>query len=170
LSDKVLSGNEFEQLVQSRSRQVLNTAMRVLGDSHLAQDVHQEVFLTIWRRWGCYNGTTHWPGYLYRMTVRKSLELARRKNRLQIANESAEQSVCHDCPDERLRAEELRKKLSACLARLPRRQAEVFILSRLEGLDYEQIAHVVGCSRQTVRVHLHRALMRLSRDLKDFLK
>jgi RNA polymerase sigma-70 factor, ECF subfamily len=170
LIDKSLSGNNFEQLVLSRSRQVLNTALRVLGDSHLAADVHQEVFLTIWRRWGSYNGTTNWPGYLYRMTVRKSLELARRKNRLQLTGESAEQIVCHDCPADPLRATELRQKLSACLARLPKRQAEVFILSRLEGLDYEHIAEITGCSRPTVRVHLHRALMRLSRDLKDYLK
>jgi RNA polymerase sigma-70 factor, ECF subfamily len=170
LIDKALSGNDFEQFVMSRGRQVLNTALRVLGDSHLAQDVHQEVFMTIWRRWGSYNGTTNWPGYLYRMTVRKSLELARRKNRLQLTGEPAEQTACNDCPADRLRAEELRQKLSACLARLPRRQAEVFVLSRLEGLDYEQIAEITGCSRQTVRVHLHRAVMRLSRDLKDYLK
>jgi RNA polymerase sigma-70 factor, ECF subfamily len=170
LSDKSLSGSQFEELVLSRGGQVINTAIRVLGDRDLAQDVHQEVFLAIWRRWGRYNGTTNWPAYLYRMTVRKALELARRKKRWQLVSEPAEPVGNLDSPADGLRVDELRQKLAACLARLPRRQAEAFILSRLEGLGYDRIAETLGCSPKTVRVHLHRAIQKLSRDLKDFLK
>jgi len=52
---------------------------------------------------------------------------------------------------------------------LPRRQADAFVLSRLEGLEAAEIAHVIGCSVETVRVHLHRAVARLAHELRGYL-
>ena len=74
-----MSEIEFESLVTQYSRDVLTTALRVLGNASLAGDVHQEVFLAIWRRWHKYDGKTNWRPYLYRATVRKAIELAKRK-------------------------------------------------------------------------------------------
>ena len=70
---------EFEKVVHKYSKRVLNTAAKVLGNAQSAQDVHQEVFLSIWKRWHTYNGHTNWPAYLYRTTVRKALELTKKK-------------------------------------------------------------------------------------------
>jgi len=152
------------------SAQVLNTAMRVLGDNHKAQDVHQEVFLAIWKRWHKYNGRTNWDAYLYRTTVRKAIEFARRSRSEQSLRRQLEQDpVCENRPEGRLRTVELQQKLAGCLTRLPRRQAEVFVLSRMEGFKAEKIAEFLGCSQKTVRVHLHRATKRLARELGDYL-
>ena len=74
-----VSEKTFENLVLKHGPQVLRTALRVLHDASLAQDVHQEVFLAIWRRWHRYNGSTNWPAYLYRATVRKALEVAQQR-------------------------------------------------------------------------------------------
>jgi RNA polymerase sigma-70 factor (ECF subfamily) len=57
----------------------------------------------------------------------------------------------------------------ACLAGFPKQQADVFVLSRIEGLTYQKIAEIMDCSQGTVRVHLHRALNRLARELSDYL-
>jgi hypothetical protein len=109
-----LSDKNFENLVHEYGRQVLNTALRVLGDANLANDVHQEVFLSIWRRWPSYNGHTCWPAYLYRATVRKSLEIARRAN-----GHRPEASAGSDWddrrPDGNMQADELQQKLAAAL-------------------------------------------------------
>ncbi|MHC4315915.1 MAG: sigma factor-like helix-turn-helix DNA-binding protein [Planctomycetota bacterium] len=43
------------------------------------------------------------------------------------------------------------------------------MLSRIEGLTYQKIAEIMDCSQGTVRVHLHRALNRLARELSDYL-
>ncbi|MDH4238602.1 MAG: LuxR C-terminal-related transcriptional regulator [Phycisphaerae bacterium] len=45
----------------------------------------------------------------------------------------------------------------------------MFVLARIEGLKYGKIAEILECSRETVRVHLHRALKRLARELSDYL-
>jgi RNA polymerase sigma-70 factor (ECF subfamily) len=160
---------EFRVLVDRYSARVLNTAVRILGDADKAQDVHQEVFLAIWKRWHTYNGRTNWDAYLYRTTVRKAIELAKRSRNESLLRRQGEFSANRGRPDALLRLSEFQEKLARHLAKLPKRQAEVFVLSRMEGLKAERIAELLGCSRETVRVHLHRALKRLSRELGDDL-
>jgi RNA polymerase sigma-70 factor (ECF subfamily) len=173
-----VSDKSFENLVNEHGGQVLRTATRVLRDANLAQDVHQEVFLSIWRRWSSYNGSVNWPAYLYRATVRKALDLARRRAcsvpaRAYLPSTREEKitpdGVTTNEPGDALQADELQQRLAAALARLPRRQADAFVLSRLEGLEAAEIAAVMGCSVETVRVHLHRAVARLAHELREYL-
>jgi RNA polymerase sigma factor (sigma-70 family) len=159
----------FRVLVNDYGPAVLNTAIRILGDSQKAQDVHQEVFLAIWRRWHKYNGKTKWGAYLYRTTVRKAIEFAKRARNKQFVEQQPRNTITNERPDAPLRAAELKQKLVKCLGRLPKRQADVFVLSRIEGLQHNKIAEVLGCSQETVRVHLHRATKRLAHELSDYL-
>ncbi len=147
----------------------MNTALRVLGDAHLANDVHQEVFLAVWRRWTSFNGQVNWTAYLYRATVRKALEAAKRRSVVGTQDLASSGGVTTNGPEGQCRANELRQRLAAALARLPERQAEAFVLIRLEGLDAIQAAAVLGCSPETTRVHLHRAIKRLSWELREYL-
>ncbi len=159
----------FRAVVNDYSAQVLNIAMRILGDVQKAQDVHQEVFLAIWQRWHKYNSRTNWDAYLYRVTVRKAIQFAKQIRTEQLLEHQSQNYIIREQPDGTLRTAELQQKLAECLARLPKRQAEVFVLSRIEGLKAEKIAVLLGCSQETVRVHLHRALKRLSIELSDYL-
>jgi RNA polymerase sigma-70 factor (ECF subfamily) len=147
----------------------MNTAIRILRDTQKAQDVHQEVFLAILQRWHTYNGDTNWGAYLYRVTVRKAMELAKRSKMGPFKEQHSQCCSAGERPDGRLRTAELQQKLTACLAGLPKHQADAFVLSRIEGLRYEKIAELLGCSQDTARVHLHRALKRLARELSDYL-
>jgi len=67
-----------------------------------------------------------------------------------------------------LRLDELQQKLTESLAKLPKRQADVFVLSRIEGLDHAAIAEILGCTANNVRVSLHRAVKRLARDMSMY--
>lgn len=158
----------FKALVDKYSAAVMNTAIRISRDSQKAQDVHQDVFLEILRRWHKYNGQTNWGAYLYRTTVRKAIEFAK-QSRMEPLVDKHEYPAPREGPDGPLRTAELQQKLTACLARLPKRQADVFVFSRIEGLSYAKIAELFDCSQETVRVHLHRALMRLAREFRDYL-
>ena len=159
----------FKALVNHHSVAVMNTAIRILRDTQKAQDVHQEVFLAILRRWHKFDGDTNWGAYLYRVTVRKAIQFAKHSKTKPLVEQHQEYPTTRDRPDEQLRTAELQQKLTACLGRLPKNQADVFVLSRIEGLGYEKVAELLGCSRETVRVHLHRALKRLARELSNYL-
>ncbi len=159
----------FNELIDNYGSVVLRTAARILGDTQQAQDVYQEVFLEIWRRWHKYNGRTNWNAYLYRATVRSAISFAKKSRAGQHIQQQSEALTNTSSPDENLRIAELQRKLALSLAKLPKRQAEVFVLSRIEGLGNEKIAEFLGCSQKTVRVHLHRAAKQLARQLSDYL-
>ena len=171
-SGTTVSDRSFENLVNEHGRQVLSTAARVLRDVNLAHDVHQEVFLAVWRRWSTYNGNVNWTAYLYRATVRKALDLARRRTARRIlvgASKGTPDGVTTNGPDSVLQADELQQRLAAALSRLPQREADAFILSRLERLETTEIAGIMACAESTVRVHLHRAVTRLAGELREYL-
>jgi RNA polymerase sigma-70 factor (ECF subfamily) len=164
-----VSKQEFRALVNDYGAKVLSTAMRILGNSEKAQDVHQEVFLAIWKRWHKYNGRTNWNAYLYRTTVRKAIEFAKQSKVEQSLRQQPKYDTSTDNPDDSLRTAELQQMLARHLARLPKRQADVFVLSRIEGLRAGKIAEILDCSQNTVRVHLHRAMKQLAQELGDYL-
>jgi RNA polymerase sigma factor (sigma-70 family) len=80
-----------------------------------------------------------------------------------------EYGIKPDNPEDSIKTAELQQMLARHLARLPKRQSDVFVLSRIEGLKHNKIAEILGCSENTVRVHLHRAVNRLARELGDYL-
>jgi RNA polymerase sigma-70 factor (family 1) len=164
-----VSKQDFRALVDDYGTQVLSTAMRILGNSEKAQDVHQEVFLAIWKRWHKFNGRTNWNAYLYRTAVRKAIEFAKRSRAEQSFRRQPKDGTSIELPDGPLRTAELQQVLARYLAKLPKRQADVFVLSRIEGLKHDKIAEILGCSQKTVRVHLHRATKQLARELGDYL-
>jgi RNA polymerase sigma factor (sigma-70 family) len=170
LESEDVSDIRFEKLVNNHGRDVLNVALRVLGDPETAKDAYQEVFLAIWRRWSTYDGTVNWGPYLYRVTVRKALELARARGTVAQVPEGCERQAAGCDPDTGLRLQELGAKLTKSLAKLPKRQADVFVLSKIEGLDHSAIAEILCCSQNSVRVLLHRAVKQLARELSAYLR
>ena len=137
-----MSKQDFRALVNDYGAQVLSTAMRILGNSEKAQDVHQEVFLAIWKRWHKYNGRTNWNAYLYRAAVRKAIEFAKQSSAEQSLQHQPESGIKPDNPEDSLKTAELQQMLARELARLPKRQADVFVLSRIEGLKHNKIAEI----------------------------
>ena len=166
--NKNVSEMSFKMLVNDYSAAVMNTAIRILRDSEQARDVHQEVFLKILRRWHKFNGEVNWGAYLYRVTVRTAIKFAKEGRAEPLEESHPENPTREQRPDWRMQAAELQEKLVSCLGRLPKRQADAFVLTRIEGLEHAKVAEVLGCSQQTVRVHLHRALKRLARDFGEY--
>ena len=155
---------DFDNLVAQHSRQVLNTALRILRDENAASDVHQDVFLAIWRRRKQYDNTVNWSGYLYRITIRKSMEQIRKMKAFPTTGFQFEHLHSGETsqPEHRMVTSEMQRHLSSCIGQLSDKQAEAFTLIRIEGLDYSQTAAIMGCKEETVRVHLHRALKQLA--------
>jgi RNA polymerase sigma-70 factor (ECF subfamily) len=124
--------------------------------------------MAIWKQWSTLNKNTNsWPNYLYRVTVRKTLELARKKR----LTSSLVPDIIDpdDGPVDQAASAELQTRLRTCLTKVSDKQAEVFSLSCFQGLSNNEIGTILNCSQGTVRVHLHRAVKRLTELMQDFL-
>ncbi len=62
---------------------------------------------------------------------------------------------------------QMRERYRSAVAALPPRTREVFVLHRVEGLGYKEIATQLGISVRTVEWHMGEALLRIGRDLRQ---
>ena len=148
---------------------VFGIARRHLGDEAAARDVTQEVFISVFEHAKTYRPLTGFLGFLRRVTVNRCINVrsgafeARREPR----GEEALLRVVDENPDPERRLERLETAaaVQAALAALPPRQRMAVVLSRFEGLSYQEIATALDCSVSSVESLLFRAREALARTL-----
>jgi len=70
-------------------------------------------------------------------------------------------------PERNVIASDRLRRAMAAIDRLPARRREVFLLARVDGLSYSQIAKRLGISPRTVEHHIHAAMAQISRELDE---
>jgi len=61
------------------------------------------------------------------------------------------------------------EKLRVCIELLPQSLREVYMLREINGLEYEQVAEVAGCSQEAARMRISRARRALRKSLSKYL-
>lgn len=166
LSD--LGDHRLEPFFRAHQQGLQNFFRGRVESAVVAADLTQETFLRMLRSAVQLNPSA----YLYQVarTVLIDHYRARRRSPLvELASEdwgSIEAAAAS--PEEATLCEEEMQVLAAAIEALPARGREVFRLSRFEGLSYDQIAARLGISRNTVMVHLARALAFCRRRLREY--
>jgi RNA polymerase sigma-70 factor (ECF subfamily) len=158
----------LEQVFVAHQGRVFRAAYRITGSAQDAEDVLQTVFLRLARQGEDCLPLANPGSYLYRAAVNSALDLLRaRRDRPTVPLDEAEEArEGSPGPDRRWEAVEIRERLRTAMAALPPRAAEIFVLRYLEGQQNRDIAKMLGVSRITVAVTLHRARRRLKDDLR----
>ena len=151
-------------LYQANALSLIRLAYIMLGDLQSAEDVVQEAFCGLYRRW---DRLKDHSGALYylRASVLNGCRSALRRRAVrrrvlahQPAADSAEAVVLGG---------EQREEVIRALGRLPHRQREVLVLRFYSELSDEEIARVMGIRQSTVRSAAYRALETLGRALAE---
>ena len=165
--------SELEQVYREHQRQVLRTAYRVTGSAQDAEDVLQTVFMRLARREGG-SPLSDSPGnYLHRAAVNAALDIVRSKTAARTSPFENHEPLLTADPEEgpegRQEAGELKEQIKKALAKTSPKSAEIFILRYFEGYGNHEIAKMLGTSRSTVNVILHRTRQRIKNDIRDYL-
>ncbi len=136
-------------------------------DTDVAEDVHQESWLSVYRRVSELAEPARFRTWLFQIIHRRALDQIRRGNR-RIALSTRLQ--IHAWPnvagplDDEIIGRLAPSRLSEAMLHLPQIQREVVALRYWEDMSYAEIAVVLGCAIGTVRSRLHSAKLRL-RDI-----
>jgi RNA polymerase sigma-70 factor (sigma-E family) len=158
------AADQVTALYEAHAAGMTRLAMLMIGDQATAEDVVQDAFLGLYRRWGSLSDPTRALAYVRSSVLngcRTMLRKSSRRDRMHLIEpdtESAEASV--------LLAEEHREVLRA-LRRLPDRQREAVVLRYCLALPEEETARAMNISRGTVKSASSRGLAALGRMLKE---
>ena len=185
LSDEVLiqgflkgSSECFEQLVTRYETKVFNLAMRLTRNQEDAEEVLQDVFVTVYRKLEGFEGKSRFSSWLYRVTANAAfMKLRKRKTERAIPVEDISAAVVqsqraeHEVPetaDHRMTSMELRSALSSAINKLPDDYKAVFLLRDVDGLSNKEVGDILGLTIPAVKSRLHRSRLMLRRRLKRF--
>ena len=167
----------FEILVKRHQRHILKLIYRSLGDRAQAEDLAQEVFLRVWRAAEEYEPKSKFTTWVYRIAVNQCLDALKASHRKQpVAHlyagaenpENDEALNGYDSfrsPEELLLAAEESGRIFAALRDLPANQRLAVTLKKFDGLSYDEIGQVLGCSQSAVESLLVRAKKTLRKIL-----
>ena len=152
----------FDACFRQHYARVLAYALRRLRDRAAADDAAAETFLVAWRRLDDLpDDPLPWLLGIARHVIHNELRSSRRRDRL-AARIGVQPERREDPAGETSPATD---QALCALARLCERDREVLLLTTWDGLDHKRAAVVLGCSRGTFAVRLHRARTRLAREL-----
>jgi RNA polymerase sigma-70 factor (ECF subfamily) len=153
----------FEAVYAAYRTPVLGYALRRTLSADDAADILAETFLVAWRKLDQVPSGPDarlWLFGVARNALANHYRGERRRGALatRLGTELAESYLPPEYDGEAA-------AIVGALRRLPEDQREVLTLAAWEGLDYGEIATVLGCSRNAVRIRIHRARTRLAAEL-----
>jgi RNA polymerase sigma-70 factor (ECF subfamily) len=165
----------FETLLSRHEKGVYGFALRMLGDSMLAEEVAQESFLRIIQSASRYRANASFRNYLYRIARNLCVDLLRKRPReprtpdLDAGSPGTPEGIPNGNPgpESNAGAAQLRSAIRRALATLPEDQREAFLLKEVEGMKLQDVAAITGANLNTVKSRLRYALMRLREHLSQ---
>jgi RNA polymerase sigma-70 factor (ECF subfamily) len=158
--------NSFVLLYQER---VFRLLLRMIGDRAEAEDLAQEVFISIFKAIEGFRGDSQLSTWVYRVAAnhcRNRIKyLSRRRKHFggefDEENEEGKDTALAPqrptAPDRLMEARQTESVLQAGLLALDEEQRELLVLREVEHLSYEEIMEILGLPEGTVKSRLHRA-------------
>jgi RNA polymerase sigma-70 factor (ECF subfamily) len=165
-------GGALETLYERYGRAAFSLARRILTEETLAQDVVQEVFLSLWRDAGRFDaGRGTVATYLLSMTHHRAVDVVRREEKLRRWRTSDQGLELE--PDPKVRVEdevevgERRAEVRAALQELPALQREALLLAYFGGYTQREVAALVGVPLGTVKTRMAAGMRKMKEALHD---
>lgn len=169
LLERYIAGDDvaFGELVGRYEEKLFAFIARMIGDSHLAEDVFQQVFIKVAKNAAAFDGRASFSTWLYRIARNAALDEMRRRSRRpeEHAGTAGQFETMLDPaaipPPEALTRQELAERVRAALRQIPEAQREAFLLKEEGDLDFGEIGAVLGCGRETAKSRFRLAVGKL---------
>lgn len=160
----------FRLLFEAYKDRVFSIARYSLGDEAAADDVTQQIFVKLITRIDQFRGDSEFTTWLYRLVINSCLDERRKRRRfLPVADVDFVQPIGNTgnqrSPETKYARREVADSVRLAIGGLKPKMRLPILLKYIEGLSYEEIAAVLGCSKGTVASRLNRAHKALAKRL-----
>ena len=171
----------LEDIVERYEVKVFNLAMKFMSCQEDAEEVSQDVFLTLYQKAKSFKGNAAFSSWLYRITVNAAfMKLRKRKKDLSVSINDLvtpnqrdwieRDTSYHSCSETKLVNTELTGILNKAILKLPQRYRSVFVLKDVDGLSNQEVSSLLDLSMPAVKSRLHRARIMLQKRLNPCYK
>ena len=172
LMQRVCAGEEdaFTAIVNRYKDQLVNYLTHLVRTRERAEDVAQEAFVRLYRFADRYRDHERLAPYLFRIATNHVITEMRREKRwrLLMPRLVAGSAQVAPPPDANLMADEVQRKVTAALEKLPLKFRAPLALYEIEEWSYENIAQALGCRIGTVKSRIARARELMRRQLSSW--
>jgi RNA polymerase sigma-70 factor (ECF subfamily) len=156
----------FEEIVRGHQGMVFSMAYHFLRNRPLAEELAQEVFLSLYQNLATIKSPAHLVFWLRKVTSHRCLDQARRqKHRAHLSLDDVPEPQAEIKTTDGLLSENLNRLVTS----LPEKQRMVIVLRYQEDLDPSEIAELLKMPVNTVKSHLRRSLAILREKLGSVL-
>jgi RNA polymerase sigma-70 factor (ECF subfamily) len=163
IMQRVKEGNlsEMSVLFERYNVRLYNYFLKLTRNKLVSQDLTQNLFYRMIRYRNSYKNEYSVKSWMYQMARNLHIDFCKEEKRSEELFSVAEnyQTDISDEPDDF--PEDDYERLERSLARLNSEQRELIILSRYQGLKYEEISRIVNQSVPAIKVAMHRAIKQL---------
>jgi RNA polymerase sigma-70 factor (sigma-E family) len=156
---------EVTALYKAHALSLIRLAYVMLGDRPAAEDVVQEAFLGLYKRWNQLRDTASGPGYLRASVVNGCRMVLRSRTR---RDDRAASELPWESAEATALVDEEHRHLLLAIRALPPRQREALVLRYYLDLSEEETARSMGIRRGTVKSATSRALAALGQRMQEY--
>lgn len=159
----------FQEIYEAYREPIWTLVVYSIGDSLQAQDVLQTIFLKVFRGLRSFRHQSSFFTWVYRIALNECRNHQRQRRAPHVPLEAILGSRDEIDPKAIPNGHEVREViLQNAVKQLAFKMRDVVVLKYLEGLSYEEMSRVLGCSPGTVASRLNRALGELEERLRPF--
>ena len=152
------------QLFERHSKSLYNYFLFQIRDPIKSEDLVQNVFYNILKYRHTYRDNGNFKVWMYRIARNESINYLKNKKILTVDMDPDQVTNGDNNPENNLRLKRDINYLKTALAKISPDKKELIILSRFNGLRYEQIAEIAGCTVGTIKVRMYRAIKELTKQ------
>jgi RNA polymerase sigma-70 factor (ECF subfamily) len=157
----------FGRLYDRYGPAVFRFLLRLLHDRPAAEDLTQQVFLRVHESRGAFDARRRFRTWIFTIARRLAANCAARGGSTVTEADPPDVEDAAPSPEHRAIVRDEARAVERALSSLSRDDAGVLLLAKYEGLSYEEIGGVVGCSADAAKMRVHRALKRLAEQLAE---
>lgn len=160
----------FDELYQRYRQPIFAYLMRNIGSQMQAEEVYQEVWLSLIKQRTRYTATSSFRSYLFCIAHSRLLDFYRQQGKLS-ANDSIDEDQLElvactlQQPDRQLEQQRLIARLQWCISQIPEEQRAVLVLKLESELSLQTIAEQLNIAFETLKSRFRYAQAKLQRCL-----